>query len=269
MLQLNKGHALDVIIAALEDLGYKWAYRVIDSRSFGLPQRRHRVYVVASLVDDPRHVLFAGNRRPPEKANSNVETAYGFYWTEGLRGLGWASNAVPTLKGGSSVGIPSPPAIWLPSGEIVTPNIRDAERMQGFPVDWTKPAELVARPGVRWKLVGNAVSVPVAKWIGERLARSGPLRIRDGDPLVRNGAWPNVAWNVGEGRRTTDLSTWPVLRKSEPLVDFLRHDPSPLSERATAGFLSRAERAKLRFPPGFLAAMKEHLEAVRSQVSGP
>ena len=38
----------------------------------------------------------------------------GFYWTEGLRGLGWAVDSVPTLKGGSSIGIPSPPAIWDP-----------------------------------------------------------------------------------------------------------------------------------------------------------
>ena len=30
---------------------------------------------------------------------------------EGLRGLGWAVDAVPTLKGGSTIGIPSPPAI--------------------------------------------------------------------------------------------------------------------------------------------------------------
>ena len=53
--------------------------------------------------------------------------AHGFYWTEGIKGLGWAANAVPTLKGGSTVGVPSPPAVWLPSGEIVTIGLRDAE----------------------------------------------------------------------------------------------------------------------------------------------
>jgi len=268
MLQLSKGHALDVIIATLEELGYKWAYRVIDSRSFGLPQRRHRVYIVGSLDGDPRRVLFAGNHHPPDAGNSPDETAYGFYWTEGLRGLGWATDAVPTLKGGSSLGIPSPPAIWLPTGEIVTPDIRDAERMQGFATDWTLPAEEVARRGSRWKLVGNAVSVPVAKWIGQRLAQPKALRVSGGEPLVRKAAWPNVAWNVGEGRMTTTLSTWPVRRKSQPLVEFLRHDPALLSERATAGFLSRAQRAKLRFPSGFLDAMNNHLELVRSHASG-
>ena len=80
-------------------------------------------------------------------------------------------NAIPTLKGGSTVGVPSPPAIWLPDGRFVTPDIRDAERLQGFAVDWTRPAETVRRRSFRWKLVGNAVSVPVAKWVGDRLAK--------------------------------------------------------------------------------------------------
>ena len=44
----------------------------------------------------------------------------GFYWTEGLRGLGWAVDAVPTLKGGSTIGIPSPPAIWDPQDGSIT-----------------------------------------------------------------------------------------------------------------------------------------------------
>lgn len=265
MLQLNKGHALDVIIATLERLGYKWAYRVIDSRAFGLPQRRQRVYLVASLEEDPRAILFAGDHAPLRNDRANDGTAYGFYWTEGLRGLGWAVDAVPTLKGGSALGIPSPPAVWLPSKGIVKPDIRDAERMQGFRENWTRPAEAVAPHGMRWKLVGNAVSVPVSQWIGERIARPRTVRVSEGRPLVRGGAWPNVAWNVGEGRRTAELSMWPVRRKAVPLAEFLRHVPSPLSERATAGFLSRAERARLKFPPGFLDAMRTHLQTVRLQ----
>ena len=40
---------LSRIVSALEELGYHWAYRVVDARAFGLPQRRRRVYLVASL----------------------------------------------------------------------------------------------------------------------------------------------------------------------------------------------------------------------------
>src|SRR5579871_2336675 len=40
MLQLNRGRAMDHITGVLEALGYRWAYRVIDSRALGRPQRR-------------------------------------------------------------------------------------------------------------------------------------------------------------------------------------------------------------------------------------
>lgn len=256
MLQLHQGQALDHIVTALEDLGYSWAYRVVDSRSMGLPQRRERVYVVASKVGDPRDVLLvddAGEPEPPELERWR-DVACGFYWTEGLRGLGWAIDAVPTLKGGSTLGIPSPPAIVLPSGEIVQPDIRDAERLQGFEADWTLPSNGVQRSGHRWKLVGNAVTVDVAAWIGKRLTAPGCYDPSSDEPLHRTkkGSWPRAAWGDKGERWISYVSAWPVREKAPPLGEFLQFPTRLLSERAAAGFYSRARQAKLRFPPGFL-----------------
>jgi DNA (cytosine-5)-methyltransferase 1 len=259
MLQLARGQALNVIVSALEELGYRWAYRVVDARAFGLPQRRRRVFLVAALDDDPRTVLFADERGSPPDEVRAKDSACGFYWTEGVRGLGWAVNAVPTLKGGSTVGVPSPPAIWLPSGEFITPDIRDAERLQGFRAGWTLAATTVAKPGMRWKLVGNAVCVPVVHWIGKRLRTPGTCEIEGARPVSTIGAWPPVAWNVGEGRFTADISEWPRRLKRTDLSGFLEWPGQPLSTRATAGFLKRTERASLRFPPGFLDALRQHL----------
>jgi DNA (cytosine-5)-methyltransferase 1 len=259
MLSLGGGRALHVILDALEELGYRWAYRVVDSRAFGLPQRRERIFIVASTEDDPRAVLFADEAGiPPEKRRDDGFAA-GFYWTEGLRGLGWAVDAVPTLKGGSTVGVPSPPGIWMPDGRIVTPTIQDAERMQGFPRNWTKAAEGVAKPGYRWKLVGNAVSVPVIKWLGKRLARPGDVQLDGVRRLDGGGRWPDAAFNVGDGRFANALSRYPKAVSGKPLHEFIDDDPPPLSRRATAGFLERASRSTLRFPPGFLDAMRAHL----------
>jgi DNA (cytosine-5)-methyltransferase 1 len=263
MLQLAKGRAMEVIVAAFERLGYRWAYRVVDSRAFGLPQRRERVYFLAALDADPREVLFADDAGQPEQPPHSWKVAHGFYWTEGIRGLGWAVDAVPTLKGGSTVGIPSPPAIMLPSGRVVTPHIRDAERMQGFEAGWTEPAESVVKRGHRWKLVGNAVTVDVAAWIGARLrapdARGAAV---GGSPLRSGSPWPKAAWNVGEGRFTADVSQWPDRRGRPPLPEFLQHDPAPLSLKATTGFLARTEVSSLRFPPGFIERLKRHRQAM-------
>ena len=263
MLQLSKGRALDVIVSALEHLGYQWAYRVVDTRAFGLPQRRRRVLIVASLGDDPREVLFAdeaGKPEPPKRGDH----ACGFYWTEGVRGLGWAVDAVPTLKGGSTVGVPSPPAIWMPDGRFVTPDLRDTERMQGFAIDWTKPGERVRRASFRWKLVGNAVSVPVAKWVGERLASPGPFELHDVRPVRAGRSWPNNAWNVGEGRFTSNISEWPKRYKRRSLAGFLKFEPKLLSERATAGFLKRTRKGNLRFPEGFIEGLERHLARMKT-----
>src|SRR5207249_10844106 len=133
------------------------------------------VLLLASRTEDPREILFHGNEQEPEVPDHD-KVACGFYWTEGIRGLGWAVDAVPTLKGGSTIGIPSPPAIRLPVDRIIlTPDIRDAERLQGFSANWTLPALEgdTVRKGARWRLVGNAVSVPVERWVGERLKAGG------------------------------------------------------------------------------------------------
>ena len=54
-------------------------------------------------------------------------------------------------------------------------------------------------------------------------------------------------------------SEWPVRRRYQSLAEFLRDPPSLLSAKATAGFLSRTERAKLIFPQGFLETLRVHL----------
>jgi DNA (cytosine-5)-methyltransferase 1 len=260
MLQLARGAAMDYIVTQFERLGYRWAYRVIDTRAFGLPQRRERVFFLASLEEDPAPRLLLDNHQPVNEIDYRGQ-ACGFYWTEGVRGLGWAVAAVPTLKGGSTVGIPSPPAIWMPDGRIVTPDVRDAERLQGFAVDWTKPAEKAGRASFRWKLVGNAVTVRVAKWVGEQLAarRAPEAAIAPGAPITK--AWPRAAFGDGRrGRFSVDATTWPVAYKQTPIDEFLLYEPKELSHKATSGFERRLTSSTLRAPDAFRAALRSHIQ---------
>ena len=258
MLHLDGGGAMSRLVAAFEERGYKWAYRVVNSLGF-LPQRRERVFFLASRVDDPADVLFADEGFPPGVETRLDTHAHGFYWTEGIRGLGWAPDAVPTLKNGSTVGIASPPAILLPDGMIVKPDIRDAERLQGFPADWTKPAETVRRASWRWSLVGNAVTVPVAQWVGERLSNPGGHEHARDWSLPRGERWPRAARFDGKNRFGVKISDFPVWRERPPLTDFLEYPAIPLSARATAGFLERTGRGSLRFAPGFRERVGAHL----------
>ena len=259
MLQLRRGDAMRRIADAFEDMGYRWAWRVVDTFGFGLPQRRERVILVASKTENPAAALFADDAALARPATALGRLAHGFYWTEGRGGLGWAPDAVPTLKNGSSVGIPSPPAVLMPDGRLIKPDIRDAERLQGFPSDWTAPAESAARASARWSLVGSAVSIPVARWIGGRLAWPGAYdRARD-RPFGDRVALPRAARFDGRRRHAVDIGSDPIALRAPHLHSFLEHEGALLSERATAGFLGRTTVAKLRFAPGFIAAVQAHL----------
>lgn len=260
MLQLERGAAMHMLARAFEERGYRWAYRTVNSLGF-VAQRRKRVFFIASRGDvRPEDVLFADHAQPIEPQTTLASHAHGFYWTEGTRGLGWASDAIPTLKTGSTIGIPSPPAILLPDGRIIKPDIRDAERLQGFPEDWT--AGVAERS--RWALVGNAVTVPVAGWLGGRLADPGDYDAGLDSAWTTEGAWPGSARFDGRVRRIVRAGEFPAWVDRPPLHEFLRHEGTLLSERATAGFLSRAKASPLHFVPGFLDAVTRHLERMRS-----
>lgn len=262
MLQLNGGKAMRAIVDELESLGYRWAYRVVDTWSFGLAQRRERVFLVASTELDPAAVLFA-DESPIERPRTSVGTvAHGFYWTEGYTGLGWAVDAVPTLKNGSTIGIASPPAVLMPDGAIVKPGIEDAEALQGFPRGWTEPAESVTRKSSRWGLVGSAVSVPVAEWIGRRLSAPGFYDVQDQrmrGAFPAEGRAPRAARFDGDQRYAVAMSTDPLGLRPQPLASFLRGPLEPLSLKATKGFYGRTLRAKLRFDARFIEAVRAHL----------
>ena len=74
VLSSSGGRDFGSFLGALGELGYGWAYRVLDAQWFGVAQRRRRVFVVGCLGDERRaaQVLFESEsvRRdnPPSRA---------------------------------------------------------------------------------------------------------------------------------------------------------------------------------------------------------
>lgn len=260
LLHLQRGAAVSYIIEQLEAQGLRWAYRLIDSRSFGLPQRRLRWLLVASRKEDPRWIL-------SESAFPRVSTdppAFGFYWTEGNRGLGWTVDAIPPLKVGSAYGIPSTPAVWIrKQRRIGIPGIADAERLQGFPVNWTKVDDLSGRPAdaARWRQIGNAVNVELARFLGLGLTKGTAKNLTESLQSSFSAArWPKAAYGSRRERVAVEANAYPVWKPHRSIAEFIEAPIASLSTRAASGFLERANHSSLRFTDGFLDDVAFHVD---------
>lgn len=258
MLHLDRGRAMNWLLGKFEELGYRWAYRVLDTSEFGLPHRRRRVYLVACRDIDPRSILFADNGIEAEKKIPTIQYPLGFYWTEGRSGVGVTVDGIPPLKVASALGIPSAPAVLFPDGALLMPSISACEKLQGFPVGWTDAVKSERRDP-RWRLLGNAVSVPVATWVASRIKEPGEVLSFDCQQLETGVPWPNAAFNIGKGRHVVQASSKPLSMRTKSIQCFRDETWTVLSDRALIGFLNRAHQGNLRFPEGFLDALHTNL----------
>lgn len=86
--------------------------------------------------------------------------AIGFYPTGGTHGVSAMDEVAPAVKVGSSVGIPSAPAV-MSHQQVRRLTPVEVCRLQGFPDDWN-----IGLPdSARYKQMGNAVTVNVANYI--------------------------------------------------------------------------------------------------------
>jgi DNA (cytosine-5)-methyltransferase 1 len=86
--------------------------------------------------------------------------------------------------------------------QFVAPGIEDAEALQGFDRGWTQAATVGAK-STRWKLIGNAVSVPVATWLATSITIGGyPERVELGDDLQGNRLPISATGGLGRAWRS-------------------------------------------------------------------
>ena len=111
LLSSQDGRDMGTVLGTLADLGYGWAYRVLDAQFFGVAQRRRRVFIVGHLGDAPRaaSVLFEpescdGDSAPSREARQAVAATLGSRAggsrTTDLDGIGsYVCDGIPTPLG--------------------------------------------------------------------------------------------------------------------------------------------------------------------------
>jgi DNA (cytosine-5)-methyltransferase 1 len=110
VLSSNGGEDFACLLKGMAELGYGFAYRVLDAQHFGVPQRRRRVFVVGCFGDwrSAAKVLFESeslqgditpSREKRKEITAYVESSFGQYREDRIAGTTKASGGV--LGGGS------------------------------------------------------------------------------------------------------------------------------------------------------------------------
>ena len=212
LLNSNEGRDFGIIIQRMVQLGYGVAWRLLNSRYFGVPQSRSRMYIccwknrvdlaVKSLFEDGLVEKPANPRKDflspssPENVYPQVpKVAYCLAASSGRHtGTDWSRTYVSDENG----------------VRRLTP--LESERLQGFPDNWTLVADIQGDSEeidtLRYTAVGNAVSVPVIEWIAERIYLN---LIQKDEALLRGGITdynPHIkkAKNIDVDLVSTDFS---------------------------------------------------------------
>jgi len=183
LLSHDKGDTFRVIIATLDELGYDLQWQVLNSKNFGVPQNRERVFIVGHLRGTGRPEVFPfgeGNKeyaRGLQQLNTPKFSSNRIYSKRGI------SPNIRTMQGGNlqpkvmenicencegrgDINIGAN-VCWKCDGTGVkirrlTPT--ECERLQGFPNGWTEGVSDTQR----YKTLGNAVTVNVIKNLIEK-----------------------------------------------------------------------------------------------------
>lgn len=209
VLSSNGGKDFRAFLTMLAQLGYGFAYRILDAQHFGVPQRRRRVFVVAHFRDYRRSaaVLFEreslqGDTKKSRKTGKEVTEIIGTISANcgGLNRPAGNANELDfcithTCSGKDKFGTllaNCGSKQWLGNQEALSGDYHvfavyqsnmkvrrlmpiECERLQGFSDNYTNVAGL--SDSARYKMLGNSMAVPVMNWIGKRIELVNTLGI--------------------------------------------------------------------------------------------
>ena len=194
----NSGNDFAVILSTMNSLGYGVAWRLLNSRYFGVPQSRPRVYLCCWKNSMP-HALSAlfetevPNKAARERAAFITEsTPAGEY--PRMPQVGYCLAATSGRHTGTD---------WSRTYVTCKDGVRrltpiECERLQGFPDDWTKvDAGSEDADSLRYAAIGNAVSVPVIQWIAKRIKieLENTSEVSLDDLLARHAPFKESVWH--------------------------------------------------------------------------
>ncbi|MGB7058454.1 MAG: DNA (cytosine-5-)-methyltransferase [Geitlerinemataceae cyanobacterium] len=205
LIHHDRGNTLKTIFSSLEDLGYRVNYQILNSKDFGLPQHRERIFIIAT---QNREFDFDKlKKKSPPKLRQFLDEAGEFEFLKkseytlidspriqasglifvGYRNKGtWKTGVRPNTEHLSRVHrqpnriysidgvhptIPSQETsgrffIYIPEHDRVRKlTLRECYRIMGFPETFKSHPN----GGESYKQIGNSVCIPVVKAIAQEI----------------------------------------------------------------------------------------------------
>ena len=184
LLSHDQGRTFKTIIATLDELGYDCQWQVLNSKNFGVPQNRERVFIVGHLRGTSRPKVFPiGKKSKKDTRRVGQEVSYTIdaNYAKGTNTLHKSRRQVvrvplkflgrnqKKIGGDYSFTVDTSNTSGIKLGSKIrrlTPI--ECERLQGFPDNWTKGVSDTQR----YKMMGNAVTVNVVYEIAKHFTNS-------------------------------------------------------------------------------------------------
>ena len=198
LISHDKGNTLRIIIEVLDEIGYNIHYDILNASDYGLPQKRHRIFLVCFRKDfysgvfhfpKPKDIDVCirdiADVNPPYEEEDLIETRHGIEnlidepldplpnipyrlailgegakrGKQGYRIYSSYGHAVALTHDGGGWGRQT--GLYLIDGIVRRLSVRESVRLQGFPEDF----KFVCPKSHAYGQLGNAVAVNVAKAI--------------------------------------------------------------------------------------------------------
>lgn len=166
LLSIGNGFDFARLLLEVGGYGYFLQWQVLNSKDFGVPQNRERVFIVGYLGDIRGREIFPLRRTDGEnpcklhEITQGLSMAYRVYNPDGI------SKTLAAVGGGAG----AKTGLYAARSRIRRLTPRECWRLQGFPDEYFDKAKAAGISDTQlYKQAGNGVTVNVARAIGERL----------------------------------------------------------------------------------------------------
>ena len=165
LLSHDGGQTFQRILRVLADLGYRVEWQVLNSKNFGVPQNRERVFIVGYLGERSGQEIFP---LTTYSQSASVVALQQLNKAESQGNRIYDSSGLATTLASQAGGLGAKTGLYQIDTQVRRLTPTECERLQGFPDGWTAGLSDTQR----YKTLGNAVTVPVVTAVINQLVKT-------------------------------------------------------------------------------------------------